>query len=162
MNEFYTEHLIKQKPTAKTMAMKALYIVLCVLAVLAMFVIPFGYIITVIVIFVVATFFKRLNLEFEYLFINGDLDIDKIMGQERRKRVFSTNVKEIEIMAPISYAELKPYENLKKLDCSSATDNKNVFGLVASYKGEKLFVIFEPNETIINGMKYLAPRKVLI
>ena len=162
MNDFYTEHLIKQKPTAKTMAIKAALIALCVVSALAMFVIPFGYFITVIVIFVVVTIFKRFDLEFEYLYINGDLDIDKIMGKEKRKRVFSTNVKEIEIMAPISYAELKPYERLKKLDFSSGMDNQKVFGLVANHKGENVLVLFEPNETIIKGMKYLAPRKVLI
>ena len=65
-------------------------------------------------------------------------------------------------MAPISYAELKPYERLKKLDFSSGMDNQKVFGLVANYKGENVLVLFEPNETIIKGMKYLAPRKVLI
>ncbi len=162
MNDFYTEQLVKQKPTGKTMAIKAALIALCVLAVLAMFVIPFGYFITVIVIFIVVTVFKRLDLEFEYLYINGDLDIDKIMGQQNRKRVFSTNVKEIEIMAPISYAELKPYERLKKLDFSSGLENQKVYGLVANHKGETVLVLFEPNETIIKGMRYLAPRKVLI
>ena len=54
MNDFYTEHLIKQKPTSKTMAIKAALIALCVLSAFAMFVIPFGYFIAVIVIFALA------------------------------------------------------------------------------------------------------------
>ena len=109
MSDYYTEHLVKQKPTVKTYAIKAALIAVTVCTFLVMFFIPFGFLIPVIMIFVDVFMFRRLDLEFEYLYVNGDLDIDKIMAKQSRKRVFSTNVKDIEIMAPVGYAELKPY-----------------------------------------------------
>ena len=160
MNDFYTEHLIKQKPTAKTMAIKAALIALCVVSALAMFVIPFGYFITVIVIFVVVTIFKRFDLEFEYLYINGDLDIDKIMNMQSRKKQFSTNIKEMEIIAPSGSAELHPYQRLKTLDYSTLNPEDKVYEMVTSFKGETVRVLFNPNEKILNEMKNMAPRKV--
>ena len=42
--------------------------------------------------------FRRLDLEYEYLYVNGDLDIDKIMGKQKRKRVFSMNVNDLELL----------------------------------------------------------------
>lgn len=162
MSDYYTEHLVKQKPTVKTYAMKAALIVVTILSFFLMLFIPFGFLIPVIMFFVDVFMLRRLDLEFEYLYVNGDLDIDKIMAKQSRKRVFSTNVKDIEIMAPVGYAELKPYENLKTIDCSSAMPNHKVYGLVANYKGQNVKILFEPNETILQGMRMLAPRKVLL
>ena len=39
--------------------------------------------------------FPRFNLEFEYTYFTGSLDIDKIMNMQARKRVISTDVKDI-------------------------------------------------------------------
>lgn len=163
MGDFYTEQLVKQKTSMKSMLIKAAMILLTVVSFLALFVIPaVGFLIPIVMIIIDMVVFKRLDLEFEYLYINGDLDIDKIMSQQSRKRVLSVNVKEMEIMAPIGYAELRPYENLKKIDCSSAMEGHKIFGMVVPYKGQTVMVLFEPNDTIINGIRMLAPRKVLI
>ena len=40
--------------------------------------------------------FPGTDLEFEYLFVNGELDIDKIMAKSKRKRVKSLNITECE------------------------------------------------------------------
>lgn len=36
------------------------------------------------------------NVEFEYAFTNGELDIDKIIAQRKRKRLFSANCRDFE------------------------------------------------------------------
>lgn len=163
MGDFYTEQLVKQKTSMKSMLVKVAMILLTVVSFLALFVIPtVGFLIPIVMIIIDMAVFKRLDLEFEYLYINGDLDIDKIMSQQSRKRVLSVNVKEMEIMAPVGYAELRPYENLKKIDCSSGMEGHKSFGMVVPYKGQTVMVLFEPNDTIINGIRMLVPRKVLI
>lgn len=35
---------------------------------------------------------KDFNIEYEYLYTNGDIDIDKIIGQRKRKRLVSFNI----------------------------------------------------------------------
>ncbi len=163
MSDFYTEQLVKQKTSMKSNLIKVGMIALTVVAFLAMLFIPVvGFLIPIVMLVIDWFVFKRLDLEFEYLYINGDLDIDKIMSQQSRKRVLSVNVKEMDIMAPVGYAELRPYENLKKIDCSSAMENHKIYGLVVPHKGQKVMVLFEPNETIVNGIRMLAPRKVFI
>ena len=101
------------------------------------------------------------NVEYEYLFVNGDLDVDKIMSRAKRKRMFSMNVSEMELLAPSDAPELRQYQNAKTLDFSSGTGQAKLYTLVVADHGELKKVVFEPNETIIEGFFVLAPRKVI-
>ena len=104
-----------------------------------------------------------LDLEFEYLYVNGELDIDKIMSKVKRKRVGSFDISKAEMVAPVKSHELDYYrqsKDLKVVDCSSGDDHANVYGMVIKdEKGMKL-VLFEPNQEILNDMRRIAPRKV--
>ena len=51
--------------------------------------------------------FRNLNVEYEYVFVNGDLDIDKIMNKARRKkRMSSVDADQMELLAPVGAVEL--------------------------------------------------------
>ena len=100
--------------------------------------------------------------EFEYLFVNGALDIDKIMAKSRRKKVFTMELNEMEVLAQAGSAELRPYQGLKTVDFSSGNRDAKQYEMVIVQKGEKKRVVFEPNSTILEGMKMLAPRKVFV
>ena len=106
--------------------------------------------------------FKRMNIEFEYVYYNGDLDIDRIVDMQSRKRIFSTNIQDMEVIAPTDSVELHPYQRLKVLDCSTKNPEDKTYELVTLFKGAMVKVIFNPNEKILNGMKNMAPRKVFI
>lgn len=160
MGDFYTEQLVKQKTTGATIVKKAALIVAIVIGVFIMLLNPILVVIPALLIWFAIYLFQRMDLEFEYLYFNGDLDIDKIMGKQARKRVFSTNIKDMEVVAPTGSVELQQYRNLKALDFSSKQENAKTYEMVTSHKGQKVKVVFEPNETILKGMQLLAPRKV--
>ena len=86
MSDFYTEQLIKKQTTGKDRMIKILLILLTVVSVLIIFIFPFGIILPVALIALDVFMFQRMDVEYEYLFVNGDLDIDKIMHKARRKR----------------------------------------------------------------------------
>ena len=46
-------------------------------------------------------FIPKLSVEFEYLYVNGELDIDRIYSQSRRKRAASYELSNMEILAPL-------------------------------------------------------------
>jgi hypothetical protein len=100
-------------------------------------------------------------VEYEYIYFNGELDIDRILGMEARKRVITISAKEMEVLAPTGSPELRPYQQLKVYDCSSKTENKT-YEIVAKLKGENVRIIFEPNDIILEGMRFYAPRKVFL
>ncbi|WP_346663933.1 DUF6106 family protein [uncultured Merdimonas sp.] len=161
MNDYYTEQLVKKKPDSKDMAIKAGLILLTVITVLIVFLFPVGLILPILAIVLDVFMFRRLNVEYEYLYVNGDLDIDKIMNQAKRKRVFSMNVSELELLAPVDAPELRLYQKARTLDFSSGTGQAREYALIVAERGEQKKIIFEPNETIIEGFFMLAPRKVI-
>lgn len=105
--------------------------------------------------------FQRMDVEYEYLFVNGDLDIDKIMHKARRKRVCSVNINDVEILAPADSGDARQYQRAKTQDYTSASGSKNVYALVVNEKGVLKKILFEPNDTIVEGFFLMAPRKVV-
>ena len=162
MNEFLTEQLVKRSNTVATKLKKVGLITATVVSVLLGFIHPMLVWITAIMVVADIILFKRMNVEFEYVFFNGDLDIDKIMDMQSRKRVFSTNVKDMEVIAPTGSVELHRYQRTKTLDFSTQNPEDKTYEMVTLFKGETVKVIFNPNEKILDGMKNMAPRKVFI
>ena len=155
MGDFYTEQLVKRQKASSTTLIKAILIILTVLSVVLIFMIPFGIIGPVIMIALDVFLFRSMDVEYEYLFVNGSLDIDKIMAKSRRKNMFSMEMTDLEMMAPSGSPELRPYQGLKGTDYSSG-----IYELIVVNNGEKKKIIFEPNKTVCEGLKMLAPRKV--
>lgn len=162
MGDFYTEQLVKRQKAASASVMKVALIILTVLSVLLVFTIPFGIIGPVIMIVLDVILFRSMDVEYEYLFVNGSLDIDKIMAKSRRKKLFSMEITDLELMAKSGSAELRSYQGLKGIDYSSGNAGADTYELIVTGKGEKKKIIFEPNETICEGMKMMAPRKVFL
>lgn len=161
MSDFYTEQLIKKQTTGKDRMIKILLILLTVVSVLIIFIFPFGIILPVALIALDVFMFQRMDVEYEYLFVNGDLDIDKIMHKTRRKRVCSVNINDVEILAPADSGDARQYQRAKTQDYTSASGSKNVYALVVNEKGVLKKILFEPNDSIVEGFFLMAPRKVV-
>jgi len=103
------------------------------------------------------------NVEYEYIVTNGDLDIDKIISRRKRKRIFSANCKEFDIVAPVkSDSFSRSSQEIKnRIDASSSIDSPDAWFVTLNYKGEKTIVIFEPDERMLKNFKIYIPRKVL-
>ena len=160
MGDFYTEQLVKRQKASSTTLIKAILIILTVLSVVLIFMIPFGIIGPVIMIALDVFLFRSMDVEYEYLFVNGSLDIDKIMAKSRRKNMFSMEMTDLEMMAPSGSPELRPYQGLKGTDYSSGMPGADTYELIVVNNGEKKKIIFEPNKAVCEGLKMLAQRKV--
>lgn len=161
MGDFYTEQLIKKQTGMKDVVIKAVLVAMAIVSVLTVFIMPMGLIIPIIVVVAVWFLITRLNVEYEYLYVNGDLDIDKIMNKSKRKRVFSANVDAMELLAPVDSPRFGQYQNARVLNLSSGSPDARLYGLIVSNNGQMIKLIFEPNDTIIEGIFMLAPRKVV-
>ena len=167
MSDLYSELLVKKERTAKDRLVKGSIIALIVLLVLAgLFIMPL-LLIAAIVLGVCAYLFifPGTDLEFEYLFVNGELDIDKIMAKSKRKRVKSLNITECDIMAPLNSHRMDYYngnQNMKVLDFSSGNPEHKRFGVITRLDGNLCKIILEPDEALAQAMKNSAPSKVFL
>lgn len=162
MGDFYTEQLVKRKTPSTTVMLKILMILATVLSVALVFIIPFAIIAPVIMICADVFIFRSMDVEYEYLFVNGTLDIDKIMAKSRRKNAFGMEINELEVLAPMGAPELRQYQGLKGTNFSSMTPGARLYEMIVVQKGTKRKIVFEPNESILEGVKMLAPRKVFL
>lgn len=161
MDDFYTEQLIKKQTGMKDLMIRALLVALTIVSVFSIFMFAFGILITIVLIIVDVVMFRRMNVEYEYLFLNGDLDIDKIMNKSKRKRLLSVNIDQLELLAPVGSVELMQYKKAKTYDYTSGTAKEGLYALIVSNGGEIKQIIFEPNDSIIEGFFMKAPRKVI-
>ncbi len=161
MNETYVEWLVKRKTPAYMAFLKILFTVLAVFFVLIGLLLLPALLIGVIC--GVAAYFITLNadLEYEYLYVDKELTVDKVMAKSRRKRVAVFSLDKMEIVAPVKSWHLDNYKNRsgKALDYSSGEEKQPDKRFVFYYDGQKK-VIFEPNEEMIKAMQTVAPRKV--
>lgn len=128
------------------------------------FLIPFVPLLAFLIGYVGYNVIKSRNIEFEYAMTNGDLDIDKIVAQKKRKRIFSASCKNFNIVARLNSD--KYTENVKnikkKIVAVSSMQSPDVFFTTLHYKGENVVLYFEPDERILNVLKMHIPKNVYV
>lgn len=163
MNETYVECMIKRKTPAYMTFLKMLLIILTVILGLFAMVV-FSLVLFVVAIALgVAAYFVSMNsdLEYEYLYVDKELTVDKVMAKSKRKKVASFDIGKLEIMAPVKSYHLDNYKNRqgKAVDYSSGEEQQPDRRYVFYYDGQQK-VIFEPNAEMVKAIQFAAPRKV--
>lgn len=170
--DVFVEQLVKRRRTSGDIVK----IILCVLAILLVLMATpiligiqyFGSIALLLCVGLIYLLYNVLisvNLEYEYAFTNGALDIDKIIAARRRKRLTDLNAREIEIMAKTSNRAYKSYaENrgIKKIYACTAPTDEDVFFVVYQKNNNKYMLIFNPDERIHDGFRRLNPQNVFL
>ena len=166
MCDLYSEYLVKKKPTARDAVIKYGMIVLTVLAVAAgLFVNPV--LLVLAVIFGAVSYFviPKTDLEYEYLFVNGELDVDMVMAKTKRKKVNTFDLKEADLIAPVGSHRMDYYNGnskLKTLDYSSGDESHKRFAVIMRVGTDTCKIIIEPDEQMAQAIKNSAPSKVFL
>ncbi|MBQ9519787.1 MAG: hypothetical protein IJR59_07835 [Firmicutes bacterium] len=178
MKDFFTEQLVKHETTDKDRKRQALY--LGVYGAIIIYIV-FNFIVRAgmhkeIGIFVLGLIFAAgiavlawrqitgLNVEFEYSYTDGTLDIDIIRNRSRRKQIFSAAVADFEIMAHIKDTEhLSPYKELPEVNMASGNILDNTYTFVTVYNGKRCRFVIEPKPELLKAMLVdLTPRRLHI
>ena len=104
----------------------------------------------------------RLDIEYEYLYLEKSISIDKVMAKEKRKHVVDIDLNTMEIMAPISSHELDSYksQNIAYKEYASGEEGAKVYAIVYNDKESKQMVGIEPNEEMLKAIKMFFPRQL--
>ena len=162
MSESYVECLVKHKTPTVKVFLRIFFTVLTVLFVLLFFIVGIPAIIMAMVSGVLSYFMSlECNVEYEYLYVDREISIDKISGQKRRKTIEKLNTEKIEILAPVKSWHLDEYKNreLKQKDYSIGYEAQPDQRYVLIYNNEAR-VLLSPNPAFVAAVKSVAPRKV--
>ncbi|MCD7820271.1 MAG: DUF6106 family protein [Lachnospiraceae bacterium] len=163
MSDMYREIMVKPDMPAGKRILKTLFPVMAGLCfVIGLFFLPL-WIGTVI--FVLLSIFvgQKFDVEYEYLYVNGELDIDAIYSKQKRKRVCSHDMAHLEVLAPEKSHALDSYLNrqgAKYKDYTSGKAPEKSFVLVFNEEKGQEIIAVELDDIIINDIRRIAPRKV--
>ena len=165
MNDTYVEVMVDRKTSpllgVARIVLYALAIVCFVMAIVGSGVFFVGAIAFAVVAYFVLPNF---DLEYEYLYIDKEISIDKIMAKEKRKHVQTIDLNKMEVIAPVKSHELDQYKarGLKTYDFTSGNEDARVYTVVYENGGAgTVMVNIEPNEEMLRAIKNVFPRKVL-
>ena len=169
MNDVYCEYIVKRKTGTWALACRYMMVVATFLAFYyGMFLLQFyGLFFGMLLVFLCMYVFKNTNVEYEYQFISGELDIDVIFSKKKRKKARRFDLKTVEVFAPSDSDVFAQYEKkmqekaYKVVDYSSGNPDRKKYAFVVS-KGEKGVekVIFEPNEKMVEAIRQFIPSKM--
>lgn len=164
MGDNYAEAGVKRKETAETILIRIGLVVVTIGFFLFSFQSSFLLIFGTLGLVAMIYFFPRLTVSYEYIYCDGQIDFDKIMGSDKRKTALRIDFENLEIAAPEGSHALDSYQQntaLKVRDFTSKDSSVKPFALIVREGNETLKILFEPSEKMINCMKNKAPRKVV-
>lgn len=165
MSEVFHEWMIKRKNTPIGIMLRILVILLCVSSVFLFSVLgPIAFILGVLFAYGIRYIFQMTSVEYEYSYLSGECQIDKICGKMKRKGCGKIEMEKVDIVAPEESEALKEYEKkvYKLRDFSSREKDADRYVAFQRCDEGLIKVIFEPNDDIIREMQNVAPRKVII
>lgn len=159
MDGSYAESSVKRQNNVKIMLYKALIILADVLLLGIWAFTGFGFVFFLFVAGVVATIFVMplFKVEYEVIFVNGQLDFARILNGSMRKRLLRMDFDNAEIMAPENSHELDNFKNNSKISVKSFVSGlpeaKNYAIVGKDDKGKMVMAFFEPSEKMLGLIK---------
>ena len=106
---------------------------------------------------------SRTNVEYEYLVTNGSLDVDKIISQKKRVRIFSSDCKEFEAVGRVKGHNYGPHvsNGADVIFAGTNMDSEGLYFITLPYKGKKTVLYFEPDQRMLDSFRRYIPSRVL-
>ncbi len=166
MGDQYAEVLVKRQMTGLDRLKKGGSILLLVLAAFAGVFIHVRFLL-VAVAWGVAAFFllPTFDMEFEYLLVERELDIDKIYSKSKRKKAEDLQLDEMELFAPIGSRRMDHYNSdtrLRVKDYSSRADGADVYGMIIRDDKGLCKILLEPDGQMLETLQRYYPNKVFV
>ena len=172
MDIFYEQLVKKQLTPMDMMKRGGLLTAFVIVAFLAFFVLPaFSALFASFSIFIVAAaaygvwyLWGMTNLEYEYILTNGEIDVDKIISQRKRKRMVTVNVRNFTEMGKYAdHAEELSRQNFaSKVEAARDPRGEDCWYAVTDHaKYGHMLLLFSPNDHIMDGCRDYLKRGVL-
>ena len=102
MADIFVEKMVKKKRDGKDFARIALCVLLIVFSAVMSLQSPIFLALVLLFVLLGLLMMRICDVEYEYQYINGYFDVDKIFHKERRKNIFEANMTNLVILAPES------------------------------------------------------------
>lgn len=163
----YAETLVKRKMQAWA-GLVMVFMILGILFAVTLIIIGqglIGGIAAVVVGISIFLFYRFLKVEYEFIFVTDELQVDRIYNQSLRKagpRITIGDIESVEPMREGFVEEQRKNPNVVIQDFLSHLDAGTPYVVRYSKNGKMYCLLFEPSAELLAVMKRMGPRKVQI
>lgn len=161
-NDFYAEYLVSKRPSGGDTAKKVL-IGLAALLLAAFFMLiiifPLSILPAGLIIYGGYYLMTGIDTEYEYILTNGDLDIDKISGKRKRKRLITAKIGEFTSFGKLSEAPEEP-DGCTTVLAGDGTRENLYYADFRHQSAGNVRLIFSPSDKILEGVGMFLPRQL--
>ena len=171
--DIFVEQIVKKAPTGKDTAKKVLLVVaMCLLTAVLAFVMMFMPAFTGVALLLLCGIMyggyyliTGLDVEYEYIVTNGEIDIDKIIAKRKRSRLITGKVS--------SFEDFGRYENAPEIDSSvtivsavgnslSGNETEMWYADFTHASAGKVRLIISAEEKVIEAIRPFLPRQLKV
>lgn len=159
--DFYAEYMVAKKPSGADTAKKVLLGVATAAVaafVFLMFFIPVNILMAGFVFYFGYYFMSNLDTEYEYIITNGEMDVDKIMGKRKRKRLVTAPIDRFTAFGPLKEAGDSGSRTV--VLATDGTDENAYYADFTHKSAGEVRIIFTPSDKIIDGIVMFLPRQL--
>lgn len=161
MNDFFTELVVARKPQFTDGLIRGALILFTILAALAgLFIHPLFFLIFLVFLACDYFIFPRLNVEYEYSYVNGDIHIAAVFSKKSRKELTDVDLAKAECIAPEGSVHLNDYGNTYSVCDYSAKDPDDRPYVAVMGGPEPKKIMLQLDQTMLDDLKHRMPRKV--
>ncbi len=172
--DIFVEHMVKRKKNVmdyiKVLSVLIVGLFLILIVPFIGVVIPsagsMALILVILIIYLMYKLVTSINLEYEYILTNAEMDVDKIINLRTRKKVAEVNFHKIDFFGKAGSAEYNnslKNRNIKKIfACRDIKDAETYFVVFESDDNGKMMLIFSPSEKMVKSISVINPQKCIV
>lgn len=103
---------------------------------------------------------RFLEVDYEYIQVNDEMDIDLVMGNVTRKNMLSFSLSDVIVAAPWDSESLERFAALKPMDFSARDPKNPPYIMICNVNGQTKKLYLQLNEKMLKTLKMQIPAKV--
>ncbi len=159
----YSDTYVHSRLTQQKLMMRRLMIAACVILPVIGILFFRSIIVTflaVVLDIVMIYFLPNKNIDYEYVFVDGQIDFDRIIAGNSRKNMRRADLENVEIVAPENSHSLDSFRKLALEDYSSRADEDKHYIMVVHGDKGNFQIRFTPDEKLLEQMRMKARSKI--
>ena len=105
---------------------------------------------------------KNVEMDYDYLLVNKELEIDRVLAGSSRKHILTLDLGQVLLIAPKGAEELEPYEGILLKDFSAANPSDPPYIVVCLIYGEKRRLAVQFPDDMIQLIRRQIPDRVIL
>lgn len=169
MADTFLEFMVRKRSTPKDILIKLGVILACVVVVMAVMLFSpmlgafsmFGYLLAAGAIYGAYRLIIMQNLEYEYVITNGDLDVDKIINRNGRKRILSVKCASFETFGQYNAQEHQGGNyKTRMFACTSPADSGLWYATFNHASLGRTLLVINADNRMIEAFKKFIPKQL--